>query len=122
MLSHKKPDVWLDDDGIICVRFPRNTKITLELISYIYHQHKAISNQHHPVLFYVDGVVHYDVAAADFATHNEVVSITSALALLGSGFLSTHLGNMLIWYHKPPFPVKMFTDETKARHWLADYC
>lgn len=121
MINTSEPEVWLDDNDVICVRFPRNSKITLESISTVYKKHRAISDNRHVVLFYAADVVHYDVAAADFASNSNVTDITSALALVGGRFLSNHLGNMLIWYHKPPFPVKLFTDERKARAWLAGF-
>jgi hypothetical protein len=119
MTNSDEPEVWLDESEIICVRFPKNSRITLDTISTVYKKHRAISDKKHAVLFLASGVVHYDVAAADFASNTNVSEITSALALVGGSFLSNHLGNMLVWYHKPPFPVKLFTDEAKARSWLS---
>ncbi|MFW9993407.1 MAG: hypothetical protein ACFFD4_15290 [Candidatus Odinarchaeota archaeon] len=51
----------------------------------------------------------------------EMTSVTSALALLTSSFLSKMVGNLYTGINNPGVPLKLFTSEVKAIEWLKGF-
>lgn len=62
-----------------------------------------------------------DVAARSVLASAEMGEIFAAVALLTTNTLTRLAANLLLKVNRPPYPVRMFSDETTARGWLAEY-
>ena len=51
----------------------------------------------------------------------ELNKIVQALALISGSALGKMVANLFFNLKPPPYPVKMFTNETEAREWLKQY-
>ena len=51
----------------------------------------------------------------------EICAVTSATAIITQSFLSKHLGQLFMWYHKPPYPARLFSSEADAIRWLENF-
>lgn len=114
-----KPAVTLSDDGILRVDFSRYDRITLASMQYAHAQHVALSPQGKlPVLFLGAGIASVEYKAQRYLSSPEVAAGISAGAILVKSFLERHLARMFLIYHRPPYPVQVFSNENDALIWL----
>jgi hypothetical protein len=111
--------VWIDDDGILNILNKENATITIEQHRLTYAKLKVlVQGTRHPVLVDLRPIRSMDKASRDYSASADHLEIMSAVALVVGGPLSRAIGNFFLGLNIPPFPVKLFSDETKAREWL----
>ena len=117
----RNPKVWLESDGILRIDYGHYGQITLDAIKNAYEQHVKLSTKKRPVLVYASTVVRYEREATSFLWSDEICKVTSATAIITQSFLAKHLGQLFMWYHKPPYPARLFSSEAEAIRWLENF-
>ena len=115
------PHVELLNDGILRVDFGEGARITVAGMHHANQEHRALSGTPRPVLVSGKDLVSVSEDAMGFCSDAEITEVTSAMALIVHSLLARHLGNLFLNYYKPPYPVKLFSDEQQARRWLSRY-
>jgi len=116
------PAVALGDDGILRVDFSQFDRITLASIQYVHARHVALCpDRKVPELFKGKGVASVDYKAQRYLSSPEVSAGVSAGAIVVKSFLERHLARMFLIYHRPPYPVQIFSDEVDALAWLRGF-
>lgn len=114
-----KPAVTLGDDGILRVDYSLYDRITLASMQYAHAQHVALSPEGKlPVIVMGAGIASVEYKAQRYLTSPEVASGISAGAIVVKSFLERHLARMFLIYHRPPYPVQVFSNENDALVWL----
>lgn len=116
------PQVTLGEDGILHVDFSQYDRITLASFQYVHTEHVTLCPVGKvPILFKGNGVGSIEYAAQRYASTPEVCAGVSAGAIVVSSFLERHLARMFLIYHRPPYPVQVFSDEKGALAWLRGF-
>lgn len=116
------PQVSLGEDGILYVDFSQYDRITLASFQYVHIEHITLCPMGKvPVLVKGNGVGSVEYAAQRYAASPEVCAGISAAAIVVSSFLERHLARMFLIYHRPPYPVQVFSDESDALAWLRGF-
>jgi len=116
------PKVTLGDDGILCIDFSRYDRITLASLLNAHAQHVALCPERKiPVLTKGAGIASVEYKAQRYLSSPEVCAGVSAGAIVVESFLERHLASMFLTYHRPPYPVQVFSDETEALAWLRGF-
>jgi hypothetical protein len=115
--------MWLGADGIIrSVMEPDNIKDTLtnkkETVNAIV---KLCDGKKRPFLADLRTVKNLDKRKAHCSDSSRNVAPISAMAMLVPSLLSREIGAYFLGSHKPMFPFRPFTDETKATSWLKKF-
>jgi hypothetical protein len=116
------PDVTLGSDGILRIDYSRFDCITLASIECARALHAALCpNRKVPVLLQGKGVGSVEYKAQRYLSSPEVCAGISAGAVVVKSFLERHLARMFLIYHRPPYPVQVFSDEAVALAWLRGF-
>ena len=116
------PKVTLGDDGILRIDFSRYDRITLASMQYAHAQHAALCPDGKiPVLIKGAGIASVEYKAQRYLSSPEVSAGISAGAVVVKSFLERHLARMFLTYHRPPYPVQVFSDESEALAWLRGF-
>lgn len=116
------PQVTLGEDGILYVDFSQYDRITLASFQYVHTEHVTLCPVGKvPILFTGKGVGSIEYAAQRYASSAEVCAGISAGAVVVKSFLERHLARMFLIYHRPPYPVQVFSDERDALAWLRGF-
>ncbi len=118
--------VWLGEDGVMRVEYPRHATVTLGDVTDEYKQRTDISKEKRPLLVILHGLAIFSEEAQTFLRGTEHTAITSAAAILvdpTAGYYehsiilidSFRTSNVL------PFDLKVFEDEQSALRWLKNY-
>lgn len=81
-------------------------------------QHQAISTDKLPIIISGDRVARLDYDAQRLASSPEIAAHTLATAIMARNFLHHHLIQVFTLYHRPPYPVRVFSDRQRALEWL----
>jgi hypothetical protein len=113
--------VWIDDDGILNVLNKENAEITIDLHRETYVNLRALAQgAPRPALVDLRPIRSMDKASRDYSASAEHADIMSAVALIVSSPLSRVIGNFFLGLNVPPFPVRLFSNEGRARSWLLE--
>jgi hypothetical protein len=116
------PPVTLGDDGILRVDFSQYDRVTLASLQYANTRHVALCpDRKTPVLCKGRGVASVEYKAQRYLSSPEVCTVVSAAAIVVTSLLERHLARMFLIYHRPPYPVQVFSDEADALAWLRGY-
>jgi hypothetical protein len=116
------PVVTLGDDGILRVDFSQYDRITLASIQYVHARHVALCpDRKVPELLKGKGVGSVEYKAQRYLSSPEVAAGVSAGAIVVTSFLERHLARMFLIYHRPPYPVQVFSNEADALDWLRGF-
>lgn len=116
------PEVTLGDDGILRVDYSRHDCVTLASLHYVHARHVALCPSGKiPALFMGHHIGRVDYAAQRYISSPEVCAGISAGAIVVQSFFERHLGRMFLVYHRPPFPVRIFSDVAAALSWLRGF-
>lgn len=116
------PSVTLSEDGILRIDFSQYDRITLASIQYVHARHVALCpDRKIPALFKGKGVASVEYKAQRYLSSPEVSAGISAGAIVVRSFLQRHLARMFLIYHRPSYPVQVFSDETGALAWLRQF-
>ncbi len=113
--------IWLGDDGIMRVEYPRDCCLTLEDVQELNRRHREISVRRRPLLNYAESVAAAEYEAQQFASSQEVVEVVSALAIIVKSFFTRAMADIFMRFSRPPYPTRVFTNETDALAWLETY-
>lgn len=116
------PLVTLTEDGILIVDFSQYDRITLASLQYVHAEHVVLSpDKKIPVLMKGKSVGSVDYDAQRYLSTAEVCDGTAAGAIVVTSFLERHLARMFLIYHRPPYPVQVFSAESDALTWLRGF-
>jgi hypothetical protein len=116
------PTVTLGDDGILRIDFSQYDRITLASIQYAHARHLALcADRKIPALVKGKAVASVEYKAQRYLSSAEVAAGIAAGAIVVKSFLERHLARMFIMYHRPPYPVQVFSDEADALAWLRGF-
>ncbi|MCG8435088.1 MAG: hypothetical protein MJA83_13760 [Gammaproteobacteria bacterium] len=115
------PTVWLDDDGIIHEQYGQYAEITVDSIARSMSLIRRLTDRKAPILIHGLSVLDVQKEVEICASHPKVIDVTSALGILVGSFMSEYVAQMFIWYHRPPYPCKIFHSEEQASNWLKQY-
>ena len=111
---------WFDDNGIL-VSLSKSPKRTVENISGNVALVKSITGSKPvPLLIYLSDSPIPDKQTRKFAAE-QLPIIYSAMAMVSKPGLSKFIMNILFSLKQPPIPMKSFTDNNAAAHWLKQY-
>lgn len=119
----QEPGVQLGEDGIVRIRFGLHARITRATLQ----RAEELSRQltpypaSAPALIVGDGILQVDEDAQHFASDPEIVSTTTACALVPRTFLERFIASLFLRYRKPPYPTRVFETEEDAVQWLKQY-
>jgi len=114
--------VTMGPDGVITIDFHDCDRVTLPVVQEAHARHLALcADRKVPVLMLGHQVSGVDYDAQRFGSTPSVSRAISALALVVHSFLERHLARLFLMYHRPPYPVRVFDDESAARRWLARF-
>jgi len=116
-----KPDIWIEEPGIVCIDFGPDCDVTFESVKYAHEEHKRLRPGRSPVLLYVQTVAAADYDAQEFASDPAVNEIVSAMAIVVQSFFARTLADLFLTFHKPSYPTRMFRDDQSAREWLKQF-
>ena len=119
--TKKVYSLFLSDDGIVNLRFPiSGGEVKLSDSINIYHQRLTLETAFKKQLLLVDirNSPKPNRDAKEYAKSKELTDITQAMAMLVDSRTSRVIGNMFIGLNRPPYPTRLFTDETVAVEWL----
>jgi hypothetical protein len=116
------PTVTLGDDGILRIDFSQYDRITLASIQYVHARHVALCpDRKIPALFKGKAVASVEYKAQRYLSSPEVAAGIAAGAIVVKSFLERHLARMFLIYHRPPYPVQVFSNEADALDWLRGF-
>jgi hypothetical protein len=109
----------LDPDGIFLIDYNHCSTLTLDQAHAAHAEHRRLCpGRRTPVLLTAGRVGRVDYRVQRFASEPSVCAITSAMAIVVHSFLERHLSKLFLMYHRPPYPVQIFSDVASARDWL----
>jgi len=113
--------IWLQDDGIVRIKYPDNFHITMDVMESIYQQHIQLTTEKRPILADCGSVASVDYDAQQFVSTDERAALTSALAVIVKSAFTRAMGEMFMMFHRPPYPTRMFQHEEDALEWLKTF-
>lgn len=110
------PDLFLDEDGVLQLRWPRNASITEGDAEAAMHRVDQLCGQdRHPML--VDMATTEKVSRGARAVFGRPCQ-ASRIALLGSSPVDKVMANFALGLGKRPCPTRFFTSREEAMAWL----
>jgi len=113
--------IWLEEDGIVRIKYPDNFHITMDVMESIYQQHLQITTDKRPILADAGSVASVDYDAQQFVSNDGPAALTSALAVVVKSAFTRAMGEMFMMFHKPPYPTRMFQNKEDALEWLKTF-
>jgi len=115
--------IWLGDDGIMrSVMEADGVKDALtneqETVLAI---GKVCKGKKRPFLVDLRMIETMDERKNHCSDSSKDIPLISAMAMLIPSLLSRDIGSYFLGSHKPKFPVRPFTDESKAKSWLKKF-
>jgi len=117
-MTGAETEVWLDDDGIVRIRYPQNFNLTLQVMQEVNRQHRRLTTEKRPVLVYAESVASAEYEAQQFASTQQAIELTTCLAIIVRSFFTRAMAELFMKFHKPPYPTRIFNDEQAALAWL----
>lgn len=116
-----RPRVVLLGDGVVQLDYGDITAVTLEMAKYTFRVRQELTGgEAVAILFSGNRLLHFDRDAAEFAASPTVARTILAAAIAPHGALVRNLARLFIWYHRPPYPVRVFGSEADALVWLRE--
>jgi len=120
-MGYPHAKIWLDEDGIVRIKYPDNFHITMEVMESVFEQHLQITTDKRPILADCESVASVDYDAQQFVSNDEPAALTSALAVVVKSAFTRAMGEMFMMFHKPPYPTRMFQNKEDALEWLKTF-
>ena len=120
-MGYPDAKIWLDEDGIVRIKYPDNFHITMEVMESIYQQHLQITTDKRPILADCESVASVDYDAQQFVSNDGPAALTTALAVVVKSAFTRAMGEMFMMFHKPPYPTRMFRSKEDALEWLKTF-
>jgi hypothetical protein len=113
--------IWLEEDGIVRIKYPDNFHITMDVMESIFEQHVQITTDKRPILADCGSVASVDYDAQQFVSADKAAVLTTALAVVVKSAFTRAMGEMFMMFHKPPYPTRMFQRKEDALEWLRTF-
>jgi hypothetical protein len=112
--------MWLEE-GILCGRYANDLHLSLEVAkSCVEARIFFTKGKSYPLLVDMTGIKSTTKEARDYMASIGATLVTAG-ALITRSSVSKTIGNIFLTIDKPPVPVRMFTNEEKAREWLKQF-
>ena len=113
--------LWIDD-GIYCIAHKDGKKGTLETAKEELKIHRELGGgKKMPLFADMRGMKGSNPEARDYGNSEVVKSTYSAVGILIGSAFTLLIGSMFMKINKPPYPVKMFTEQENALVWLKQF-
>lgn len=113
-------DYWFGPEGIL-YSYSKNPTRTINNITENIALVKSITNgKIIPLLIYLCNSPIPDKATRKFSAE-QLPNLYTAMAMVSKPGLSKFIMNILFSLKPPPIPMKSFTDDVKAKEWLAQF-
>ncbi|WP_029278484.1 STAS/SEC14 domain-containing protein [Pedobacter borealis] len=113
-------DYLLTDDGIL-ISYSKSILRTVENIAAnVALVKKITANKKVPLLIYLKNSPVPDKETRKFSTE-QLPQIYTAMAMVSKRGLAQLIMKILFKFQTPPIPIKLFTDDEKAREWLRQF-
>ena len=110
---------WFEEN--LLIGRSKNPKRTIEnLTENIALVQSICNNNKFPFLIYLCSSPIPDRATQRFATQ-QLPNVYKAMAMVSKGNLSKFIMNILFQFKAPPIPMQCFSDDKKAKAWLAQF-
>ena len=120
VITHPKFRIWLRPDGIVqVVLTSRATMVLEDATAALEEMAQLTGGRRSPLLMDL-----HDVSPQDRSVRMELArrdDLVSAVALIVGTPLSRMMANFFLSVSKPPFPTRLFNNETSALAWLQAY-
>jgi hypothetical protein len=113
--------IWLEEDGIVRIKYPDNFHITMDVMESIFEQHLQLTTEKRPILADCESVASVDYDAQQFVSTDKAAALTTALAVVVKSAFTRAMGKMFMMFHKPPYPTRMFHHKEDALEWLKTF-
>ena len=113
--------VWLDEDGILRIRYPQDFNLTLDVMEKVHQRRLGTIGEPCPVLVYAETVASAEYEAQQFASREDVAALVSGMAVIVKSVFTRAMAELFMRFHKPPYPSRLFRDEVRALSWLKQY-
>ena len=113
--------VWLDEDGILHVRYPQDFNLTLDVMERVHERRLEFTSEPCPVIVYADTVASAEYEAQQFASREDVAELVIGMAIIVKSVFTRAMADLFMRFHKPPYPVRLFRNEESAMLWLRQY-
>jgi len=121
-VSTSVAEMYIDEDGILQIRFFRGVEVTLEkAIEYYAVSNDLLNNQKSLVL--VDASEDYQITeeAKAYVQTEEAMKNRIAIAFVTNSLANQLMFNLYVKFYKPLVPLKMFSNKTAALNWLKSF-
>jgi hypothetical protein len=121
-VSTSVAEMYIDEDGILQIRFFRGVEVTLEkAIEYYAVSNDLLNNQKSLVL--VDASEDYQITeeAKAYVQTEEAMKNRIAIAFVTNSIANQLMFNLYVKFYKPLVPLKMFSNKTAALKWLKTF-
>jgi hypothetical protein len=113
-------DYYLDPGGIL-YSYSKNPKRTVKNISENIALVKQITGgKKVPLLIYLSNSPVPDKQTRKFSAE-QLPNVYTAMAMVSKGGLAQFIMNILFKFKPPPIPMKSFSDDQEAKHWLKQF-
>jgi len=120
-MGYPDAKIWLDEDGIVRIKYPDNFHITMEVMESVFEQHLQLTTDKRPILADCESVASVDYDAQQFVSNDGPAALTTALAVVVKSAFTRAMGEMFMMFHKPPYPTRMFQCKEDALEWLKTF-
>ena len=109
--------MWVEDD-IMCCKYSSNLHMSLAVAKSCVEARLLFSKgKSYALLVDMRGIKSTNTEARKYMASQGTEHVKAGALITGSPMNRT-IGNIFLTIDKPPIPIKLFTDEQKARQWL----
>ena len=112
--------LWMEEEILYC-KYADNLHMNLTIAKFCVEARIFFSKgKSYPLLIDMRGIQSTTSEARQYMATVGATLVTAAALITGSPF-NRSLGNVFLKINKPPIPIRLFTDEQKARLWLSQF-
>jgi len=113
--------LWFDENGILCSISKKAPEQTMEESKkWMEEYYKIFGDKKQCMLVDITNATPTNKEARDYAAA-ELPKVVKAIAMISHSALGRMLTNLFFGLKPPPYPAKMFSNETEAKEWLKSY-
>lgn len=119
--ADERPRVYLRD-GICCIDFAPGTRITQEMVEYVFHQRLRLMPAHvqkQKTLVTGNRVLSLDYSASRLSVSKRIADTLIACAVISDSALERGIAALFTNLFRPPYPFRLFANRDDAERWLA---
>lgn len=115
------PKVSIDEHSIIHLELGSGS-IDVSHLREANSKHRALSKVPRPVMISCNAgnKISINTEAMEYCSSKEATDVTTAFALVAQSFIQRYLAKVLMTFHSPPKPTRLFSNKQDALKWLHD--